>query len=164
MACRLRGVASLERSAVSSLHVQVIQRLAQADPGAAADYYKQNKAQVSGNDHAQADKIIGGIMQIRDMKSGAQEIMSGGMAGDIINAVIGAESSGDAAAVSSAGALDSCKSCRIQRAKLPPKLACRLSQKCLTRNCKPSSPQKGQMANKRIGTAYPEQTVGDVQR
>lgn len=149
------GVASLERSAVSSLHVQVIQRLAQDDPGAAADYYKQNKAQVSGNDHAQADKIIGGIMQIRDAKSATQEIMSGGMAGDIVNSVIGAESDGDAAAISSAGALGLMQvmpdTARETAAQIGLPSVAKMSDAELKTFF---ASKEGQMANKRIGTAY----------
>ena len=99
------GIATLEREAVSSLHVQVIQRMAQDDPGGAADYYEKNKSQVAGSDHAQADKIIGGITQIRTARDAVKEITTTGVAAGLVDAVEFAESGGDPNAVSPVGAL-----------------------------------------------------------
>lgn len=149
------GVARLEREAISSLHLQVIQRMSQDDPGAALDYYAKSKVQVSGADHARADQIIGGVSQIRDAKAAATEIMGGGKAGDIVGAVIGAESSGDATAVSPTGALglmqvmpDTARETAVQIG-LP--FVAAMNDKELSVFF---SSKEGQMANKRIGTAY----------
>ena len=99
------AVEQLERESVSKLHLQVIQRMSLDNPALALEYYEDHKGQVSGSDHALAEKYISAVEQIRDARGIAEEISSGGGASDIINAMISAESSGDPSAVSSAGAL-----------------------------------------------------------
>lgn len=149
------GVARLKREAVSGLHLQVIQRLAQDNPGEALDYYTAHKGEVGGPDHAQADRIIGGVAQIRDAKAGATEIMGGGKAGDIVGAVIGAESGGDASAVSPAGALGLMQvmpdTAREVAAQIGLPSVARMSDDELQTYF---ASKEGQMSNKRIGTAY----------
>lgn len=98
------AVTQLERESVSALHLQVIQRMATDDPGAALDYYEKNKKQVNGTDHADAQKIIGQVSNIREVRSTVDEIIGNGPAGDVVRSVIGAESSGDPSAVSPVGA------------------------------------------------------------
>lgn len=98
------AVAALERDTVSNLHLAVIQRMALDSPGRALDYYTRHKGEVNGVDHAEATKMIGQIQRIRDVRDFVQQTVNAGPANDIVSAVIGAESSGDPAAVSPAGA------------------------------------------------------------
>lgn len=97
-------VAQMQRETASALHLAVIQRLTQDDPGRALSYYERHKGQVQGVDHTKANAMISGVSQARDARMGAEEIANGGSAGDIIRSVVGAESGGDAGAVSAAGA------------------------------------------------------------
>lgn len=89
------AVQQLEREAISSLHLQVVQRMALDNPAMAMDYYVRNKGEVSGVDHTTADKMIGQISRIRDVQQGVQEIITSGPAGSIISAVMGTESGGN---------------------------------------------------------------------
>lgn len=89
------GVAKMEREGISALHVSVIQRMAQDDPGAALDYYEKNKAQVNGADHATANNIIKQVSGVRSAKTATQEIVGTGPAMTIYRAIEGAESGGD---------------------------------------------------------------------
>jgi hypothetical protein len=98
------AVSELERQSVSALHLQVVQRMAQDDPGKALDYYESHKGEVSGTDHAQAQKLIGAISNIREVRTTVEEAIGSGPAADVVRAVIGAESEGRADAVSEAGA------------------------------------------------------------
>lgn len=98
------AVEALERDTISNLHLAVIQRMALDSPGRALDYYTRHKGEVNGVDHAEASKMIGQIERIRGVRDFVQETINAGPANDIITAVIGAESSGDPAAVSPKGA------------------------------------------------------------
>jgi soluble lytic murein transglycosylase-like protein len=98
------AVEQLERESVSKLHLEVIQRMALDEPGAALDYYEKNRKQVSGGDHALAEKYISAVEQIRDARGIAQEMLSTGSGRDLFGAMLSAESSGDPAALSPAGA------------------------------------------------------------
>jgi soluble lytic murein transglycosylase-like protein len=86
------------------MQVQVIQRMAQDNPGRAMDYYERHKGDVSGADHAKVNAMITGVGKMREAGQYVEEFAGGGKAGEIVRAVIGAESSGDAGAVSPVGA------------------------------------------------------------
>lgn len=97
-------VAQLERESISSMHVAVIQRMAQDNPGAALDYYEKNKGTVFGADHASANKFISVVSNVRKAKDAVSEIYDNAEAGNLVRSVIGAESAGDPGAVSPVGA------------------------------------------------------------
>lgn len=97
-------VAQLERESISAMHVSVIQRMALDSPGRALDYYKAHKGEVNGADHAKVDSYVGQVAQMRQVRDDVAHITGTGAAGDIVHAVVGAESGGDPAAVSAAGA------------------------------------------------------------
>jgi len=102
-----QAVDNMERETVSALNLQVIQRMAQDDPGKALDYYESHKGEINGTDHAQAQKIIGQIDTIRDVRTTVDEAIGAGPGGDVMRALVNAETGGEAdpsAAVSSAGA------------------------------------------------------------
>lgn len=102
-----QAVENMERETVSALNLQVIQRMAQDDPGKALDYYESHKGEINGTDHAQAQKIIGQIDNIRDVRMTVDEAIGAGPGGDVMRALVNAETGGEAdpsAAVSSAGA------------------------------------------------------------
>lgn len=101
------AVSGLEAESVSTLHLQVIQRMAQDDPGKALEYYEAHKGEVQGSGHAEAQKFIGAVSNIREVRSTVDEIIGSGPAADIVRSVMGAESGGEAdpaAALSDAGA------------------------------------------------------------
>lgn len=98
------ALTALERSTVSNMHVSVIQRLAADSPGKALDYYNSHKGEVNGVDHAKAETMIKTIGRIRDAKAFTDEAVNAGPANDIVQAVMGTESSGDPTALSHAGA------------------------------------------------------------
>jgi hypothetical protein len=83
------AIAQATREAVSSVHVAVIQRMAQEDPGDALDYYEKVRGEVSGADHARADQIIGGVAQARQAKSAVDEIAGNAGATAVIAQVYG---------------------------------------------------------------------------
>lgn len=84
------AVARAERDAVSKIHLSVIQRMSQEDPGDALDYYERNQDQVNGTDHATAQSIIGGVAEARQAKSAVQEIVGSAQAADIVSTVYAA--------------------------------------------------------------------------
>ncbi len=86
---------ALERQTVSNMHLAVVQRLAIESPGSALDYYTKHEKEVNGVDHAQAQGMIGQISRIREVRSFVDEATNAGPANDIVQAVIGAESSGN---------------------------------------------------------------------
>lgn len=102
-----QAVENMERETISALNLQVIQRMAQDNPGKALDYYESHKGEINGTDHAQAQKIIGQIDTIRDVRMTVDEAIGAGPGGDVMRALVNAETGGEAdpsAAVSSAGA------------------------------------------------------------
>lgn len=149
------GIQRLERETVSQLHVAVIQRMTQDDPGAAADYYLENKSQVSGADHAAVDKFIKTVARSRTARAASDEIIAGGHSSTIIDAVIGAESSGNPDAVSPAGALGLMQvmpdTAREVAVSLGLKNVAGMDDDELG---KFFSTPEGQKINKRLGTSY----------
>lgn len=100
-------VTQMERESVSTLHLSVIQRLTQDDPGRALDYYERHKGGIAGTDHTTANALIKGVATARDAKQGADEIANGGPAWDIMRSIVHGETGGEAvpgAAVSPVGA------------------------------------------------------------
>lgn len=103
-----QAVANLERETVSTLNLQVIQRMAQDDPGKALDYYEAHKGEINGTDHASAQKLVGAISNIRDVRFTVEEAIGSGPAADIMRSLVNAETGGEtdpAGAVSPAGAV-----------------------------------------------------------
>jgi hypothetical protein len=148
-------VTQIERETMSSLHLQVIGRLAQDNPGKALEYYTKNKAGVSGADHAKADGIISGVAQAQAARLAADEIANTGPAGDIMRFVVGAESGGDPAAVSPAGAAGLAQlmpdTARAEAAALGMSAIAGMNDEELKAHW--STPQ-GQRDNVRIGSTY----------
>lgn len=99
------GLEKLERQGISAIHASVVQRIAQDNPGQALDYYEKHKAEVEGSDHAAISGMIKGVSNVRAAKTATQEILEGGPAISIYNAVEHAESTGDPTAISDKGAL-----------------------------------------------------------
>jgi hypothetical protein len=100
-------VEQLERESISSVHVSLIQRLAQDSPGDALDYYEKHKSQVYGADHAAANKFISGVQTIRTARTATEEIANTGPSGSLAEAMFFGETGGEAdpgAAASEAGA------------------------------------------------------------
>lgn len=95
---------ALERQTISNMHLAIVQRTALDNPGAALDYYKSVQKEVNGVDHATAEKMIGQISRIRDVRKTVDDAINAGPANDIVSAVVGAESQGDPTAVSPTGA------------------------------------------------------------
>ncbi len=154
------GVKRMESEAISSLHVAVIQRLAQDDPGAATDYYLKSKKEVSGADHAAAQQFIRGVARARRARSAVDEIRNGGVAGNIYAAVQGVESANDPDAVSPKGALglmqlmpDTARETALAIGM--PSVAGMKDKELKTFFATP----EGQMANKRIGRTYLNQQI-----
>lgn len=85
------AIARAEREAVSKIHLSVIQRMAQEDPGDALDYYERIQDQVNGTDHSLANQIIGGVAEARQAKSAVTEITGNAQAVDIVDQVWGAD-------------------------------------------------------------------------
>lgn len=104
-------IVQMERESVSALHTQVINRLAQDNPGEALDYYEKNKGQVHGKDHATVNAWISGVQNVRAASDAVEQITGSGAGAAIIRSVMTAEHHGldptdleVAGRVSSAGA------------------------------------------------------------
>ena len=165
-------VEQMERESISSLHVGVIQRIAQDDPGKALDYYEKHKGQVFGADHAAADKFISTVQNIRAGKQAVDEIANTGAAGSLADAMFHAESGGEAdpgAAISSAGALGDAQlmpdTARAEAAALPGlgKVAAMNDDELAAFFKTPD----GRIVNRRIGATYLQKQLtryrGDVE-
>lgn len=156
---------------VSALHTQVVQRLAIDDPGAALDYYKANKAQFSGADHAQVNVWIEKVAVQREVSGAVDEAITGGDAANLLGSMFGVESGGEenpAAAVSSAGALGTAQlmpdTARSTAAALGLSKVAQMSDEELAQHF---ATAEGNKDNMRIGATYLGQQLrrfnGDVE-
>jgi hypothetical protein len=149
------GVERLERETISALHVSVAQRLAQDDPGKAADYYQANKAQIHGGDHATIDKYVSGVTRARKARSAVEEIMGNGQGRKLVEAVQFAESNGDPAAFSSAGAMGLMQVMPDTAREVANQLGLRHIANMSDSDLRVFfSSEEGQVINKRLGTKY----------